>query len=184
MPLTFLTADREFDEAAAGFSPLPHEGQDREQWRRPYRPGPWRVGLAAVLLLLASFVLLSSMVIAMAGSMAGAGGCAVIAAIMIAIAVRLLRMGVWVSQHGLRQIGLMSTVTLSWPQVASIRTRQQPVKLLGLPRTVQGQALVITTARGDVLRTVITDHNSDFLGRGTAFERAADVIEAWAAEHA
>ncbi|MFT2020307.1 hypothetical protein ACMA1D_31435 [Streptomyces sp. 796.1] len=182
MPLTFLTADREFDEAAAGPLPLPYE--DREQWRRPYRPGPWRVGVAAVLLLLASFVLLSATVIALAGSLPGAGVCVAIAAVTILSAVRSLRVGVWVSRHGLRHTGFLSTTTLAWTQVGGVRTRQQPVKLLGLPRTVQGQALVITTAGGDVLRTLVTDHNSDFLGRGPAFERAADAVEAWAAEHA
>ncbi len=181
VPLTILTADREFDDAAAGPPPLPHEG--REQWRRPYRPGPWRVGLAAVFLLLASFVLLSAMVIAMAGSVAGAATCVAIAAVMITGALRLLRMGVWVSQHGLRHTSFLSTSTLRWSQVASVRTRQQPVKLLGLPRTVQGQALVITTTRGAVLRALVTDHNSDFLGRKPAFDRAADAVEAWAAEH-
>lgn len=180
MPLSFLTADREFDEVAAG--PLPYE--DREQWRRPYRPGPWRVGVAAVLLLLAAFVLLSAMVIAMAGSLAGAGACIAVATLMIVVAVRSLRVGVWVSQHGVRHTAFLSTTTLRWSQVASVRTRQQPVKLLGLPRTVQGQALVITTVRGAVLRPLVTDHNSDFLGRRPAFDRAADVIEAWAAEHA
>ncbi|MFE6779328.1 hypothetical protein [Streptomyces sp. NPDC057702] len=182
MPLSILTADREFDEAAAGPLALPHEG--REQWRRPYRPGPWRVGLAAVLLLLASFVLLSAMVIAVAGSVTGAATCVGIAAIVIAGAVRLLRVGVWVSQHGLRHVSFLRTTTLRWSQVASVRTRQQPVKLLGLPRTVQGQALVISTERGSTLRALVTDHNSDFLGRRPAFDRAADAVEAWAAEHA
>ncbi len=48
---------------------------------------------------------------------------------------------------------------------------------------MQGQALVITTTRGAVPRALVTDHNSDFLGRGPAFDRAADAVEAWAAEH-
>ena len=54
MPLPFLTADRVFDEAAEDVA-LPFD--DRDRWRRPYRPGPWRVGAAALILLLASFVL-------------------------------------------------------------------------------------------------------------------------------
>ena len=43
MPLPFLTADRTFE--AASESALPYD--DRDRWRRPYRPGPWRVGVAA-----------------------------------------------------------------------------------------------------------------------------------------
>jgi hypothetical protein len=57
------------------------------------------------------------------------------------------------------------------------------VRWLGLPRTVQGQALVVVRARdGQPLRTLLTDHNADFLARPEAFDRAADVIEGWAAE--
>ena len=45
---------------------------DHDRWRRPYRPGPWRVGAAALLLLLASFVLFAAMIIAFAGALSGA----------------------------------------------------------------------------------------------------------------
>ncbi|TJZ41326.1 hypothetical protein FCH28_37485 [Streptomyces piniterrae] len=183
MPLPFLTADRDldFDRRAAESAPLPHDEPDH--WRRPYRPGPWRVGTAAVFLLLASFVLLSAMIIAMAGSLPGAVVCAVVAVVLIALAVRLLRVGVWVSASGLRQVGLLRTTTEPWSAVASVRTVQQPVRWLGLPRTVQGQAVVVARVQGEPLRVVVTDHNSDFLSRPTAFERAADALEAWAAEY-
>jgi hypothetical protein len=30
---------------------------------------------------------------------------------------------------------------------------------------------------------LLTTHNADFLGRVTAFDRAADSVEAWAEEH-
>ncbi|MGW8552166.1 hypothetical protein [Streptomyces tubercidicus] len=181
MPLPFLTADRDLDTDAAESAALPHDEPDH--WRRPYRPGPWRVGAAAVLLLLASFVLLSAMIIAMAGSLHGAAVCAVVGALMVALAVRLLRVGLWVSAQGLRQVNLLRTATEPWSSVTSVRTRQQPVRWLGLPRTVQGQALIIERTTGEPLRTLVTDHNGDFLSRPEAFERAADVLEAWAAEH-
>ncbi|MGA5565387.1 PH domain-containing protein [Streptomyces platensis] len=181
MPLPFLTADRDLDTGAAETAALPHDEPDH--WRRPYRPGPWRVGAAAVLLLLASFVLLSAMIIAMAGSLPGAAACAAVGALMIALALRLLRVGLWVSAQGLRQVNLLRTATEPWSAIASVRTRQQPVRWLGLPRTVQGQALIIERTQGEPLRTLITDRNADFLSRPEAFERAADVLEAWAAEH-
>ncbi|MFF3547374.1 PH domain-containing protein [Streptomyces platensis] len=181
MPLPFLTADRDLDTVAADTAALPHDEPDH--WRRPYRPGPWRVGAAAVLLLLASFVLLSAMIIAMAGSLPGGAACAAVGALMIALALRLLRVGLWVSTQGLRQVNLLRTATEPWSAIASVRTRQQPVRWLGLPRTVQGQALIIERTQGEPLRTLITDRNGDFLSRPEAFERAADVLEAWAAEH-
>ncbi len=52
----------------------------------------------------------------------------------------------------------------------------------GLPRTVQGQALLLVRESGEPL-PLLTDHNADFLSRPEAFERAADTIEAWADEY-
>ena len=179
MPLPFLTADRAPD--APRDRPLPHAPQDH--WRRPYRPGSWRVGIAALILLLSSYMLMSAMIIAVAGTLSGASATLVIAVLTIAVALRILRIGIWVSPRGLRQVNLLTTSTLRWREVSRVSTVQQPVKWLGLPRTVQGQALLIERRRGGPLRTLLTDHNSDFLGRPEAFDRAADVIEAWAAQH-
>ncbi|MEV1053244.1 hypothetical protein [Streptomyces sp. NPDC049887] len=179
MPLPFLTADRAFD-AADDDVALPFD--DHDLWRRPYRPGPWRVGGAALLLLLASFVLLAAMVIAFAGALSGAAVCIGTAALLICGALRILRMGTWVSRHGLRHVAVVSTTTLPWAKVKTLRTVQQPVRWLGLPRTVQGQALVLVRD-GDEPLTLLTDHNGDFLSRVEAFDRAADTIEAWGAEY-
>lgn len=181
MPLPFLTADRTFE--AADDVALPFE--DRERWRRPYRPGPWRVGVAALWLLLASYVLFAAVIIALTGTVTGAAVVFGIALVIITGALRLLRMGVWVSAHGLRQVGFLLTRTASWEQVVAVRTVQQPVRWLGLPRTVQGQALLLVR-RGraaDDMPVLMTTHNGDFLGRVAAFDRAADAVEAWAAEN-
>ncbi|MEU7062057.1 hypothetical protein [Streptomyces sp. NPDC046197] len=185
MPLPFLTADRAFDTADDVALPF----DDRERWRRPYRPGPWRVGAAALLLLLASFVLFAAVVIALTGALTGVPSSAAIvfgvALAVIAGALRLLRMGVWVSVRGLRQVGFLVSRTTSWGQVVSVRTVQQPVRWLGLPRTVQGQALMLVrrSRPADDLPPLLTTHNADFLGRLEAFDRAADSVEAWAAEY-
>ncbi len=181
MPLPFLTADRAFD--SADDVALPFE--DRDRWRRPYRPGPWRVGVAALWLLLASFVLFAAVITALTGTVTGAGAVFAVALAVIAAALRLLRMGVWVSPHGLRQVGFLVTRTVPWEQVVAVRTAQQPVRWLGLPRTVQGQALLLVR-RGratDDLPVLMTTHNADFLARTEAFDRAADAVEAWAAEN-
>ncbi|MGW7268834.1 hypothetical protein [Streptomyces sp. NPDC054842] len=182
MPLPFLTADRAFDEAADDLA-LPFD--DRDQWRRPYRPGPWRVGAAALVLLLASYVLFAAVIIALTGTMAGAAVCLAGALVVILCALRLLRMGVWVSANGLRRVGFLRTSTAPWEQVGAVRTVQQPVRWLGLPRTVQGQALVL--ARKDRapedLVPLLTSHGADFLARPEAFDRAADAVEVWADEY-
>ncbi|MFD5497877.1 PH domain-containing protein [Streptomyces sp. NPDC001812] len=181
MPLPFLTADRAFD--TADDVALPHD--DRDRWRRPYRPGPWRVGAAAVLLLLASFVLFAAVIIAATAPVSSAGVVFGLALVVIVWALRLLRMGTWVSAQGLRQVSLFSTRTTPWAQVVTVRTVQQPVRWLGLPRTVQGQALLLTR-RGrstETLPPLLTSHNADFLGRDPAFDRAADSVEVWADEY-
>ncbi|KIF67656.1 membrane protein [Streptomyces sp. AcH 505] len=179
MPLPFLTADRAFD-ATGDDVALPFD--DHDHWRRPYRPGPWRVGAAALLLLLASFVLLAAMIIAFTGAMSGAVVCMVLAAVAILAALRMLRMGTWVSRHGVRRVGMLMTTTIAWEQAGAVRTVQQPVRWLGLPRTVQGQALVVVRRRGEPL-PLLTTHNADFLSRAAAFERAADTVEAWGDEY-
>ncbi|MEY2247813.1 hypothetical protein ACN6K9_006216 [Streptomyces sp. SAS_267] len=182
MPLPFLTADRAFDEAAEDVA-LPFD--DRDRWRRPYRPGPWRVGAAALVLLLASYVLVAAVIIAVAGTLPGAVACMAGATAVILCALRLLRMGVWVSARGLRRVGFFVTRTTPWARVVAVRTVQQPVRWLGLPRTVQGQALTLVSADrapGDV-PPLMTTHNADFLARTEAFDRAADVIEVWADEY-
>ncbi|MFR9727469.1 hypothetical protein ACL02R_29530 [Streptomyces sp. MS19] len=180
MPLHFLTADRESDRDAPD-TPLVHSGLDF--WRRPYRLGPWRVAVAAVMLLLAAYILISALVIAMAGPPSGASATVCVALVVIALALRILRIGIWVSPRGLRRVGLLTTRTLRWREVARVSTVQQPVKWLGLPRSVQGQALHIERRRGEPLPTLLTDHSADFLGRSASFDRAADTVEAWAAEH-
>ncbi|KDN74121.1 membrane protein [Streptomyces olindensis] len=181
MPLPFLTADRVFE--AADDVPLPYD--DRDRWRRPYRPGPWRVAAAALALLLASFVLFAAVIIAATAEPASAGLVFTLALLVIVAALRLLRMGVWVSARGLRHVGFLTTRTAPWEQVISVRTVQQPVRWLGLPRTVQGQALLLARQGrpADGLPPLLTTHNADFLGRTEAFDRAADSVEAWAEEY-
>ncbi|WP_129842784.1 hypothetical protein [Streptomyces sp. RFCAC02] len=180
MPLHFLTAERAPD-AGTPDVPLVNSGQDH--WRRPYRLGPWRVAIAAMTLLIAAYMLISALIIGLAGSPDGALTTVACAVVVIAFALRLLRVGIWVSPRGLRRVGLVSTRTLRWREIDGVRTVQQPVQWLGLPRSVQGQALEISVRKREPLRTLLTDHSADFLGRRGSFDRAADVIEAWAAEH-
>ncbi|WP_069773755.1 hypothetical protein [Streptomyces sp. LUP30] len=180
MPLPFLTADRAFE--AADDVALPFD--DRDRWRRPYRPGPWRVGAAALALLLASYVLFAAVIIALTGSVSEAGtvfGCSLA---VIGAALRLLRVGVWVSDRGLRHVSFLRTRTLPWERVLAVRTVQQPVRWLGLPRTVQGEALtVVRRERPAEAAPLLTTHGADFLARPEAFDRAADAVEAWASEN-
>lgn len=177
MPLTFLAAGHSHDEQRAA-AVLPHDAPD--QWVRPYRPGPYRVAGAAMLLMLSSYLLFAALVVGLSGELTGAGITLAGAAVVIGFTLRVLRVGIWVSDQGVRQVSLLRTVTVPWEQTASVRTSQQPVRWLGLPRTLQGQAVLVTRADGQVLRPLLTSHNADFLGRGEAFDMAADRVEDWA----
>jgi hypothetical protein len=179
VPLPFLTTDGAHDELP------PHPEALRaqragERWRRPYALGPHRVATAAVLLVLTTYLLVAGMVVELAGN---GTRCAVLlglAVLVVATALRLLRVGVWVSGDGLRLVTLFRTTTLPWDAVGAVRTAQQPVRWLSLPRTVQGQALVIHRADGSELPTLLTDRSPDFFGRTEPFDIAADTIEDWA----
>ncbi|MCP3758689.1 PH domain-containing protein [Streptomyces sp. TBY4] len=180
MPLPFLTADGAFDAHDNGET-LPYEDPDR--WRRPYRPGPWRVAIASLLLLLGSFMLFATVIIVAAGTWTGALGGLLASLAVVGSALRLLRTGVWVSPKGLRVAGFFTTRSIPWNQVGEVRTVQQPVRWLGLPRTVQGQALTVAARGGAELPVLLTDHSADFLSRTEAFDRAADSVGAWADEY-
>ncbi|MDX3524588.1 hypothetical protein [Streptomyces scabiei] len=181
MPLPFLTADRALDQAVDEALPF----EDRDRWRRPYRPGPWRVGAAALLLLLTSYMLVATVIITVAETPQAGAICFGAALLVVACALRLLRVGIWVSARGVRQVGFFRTRTASWEPNVSVRTVQQPVRWLGLPRSVQGQALLLvrTDRVQEYVTPLMTTHNADFLARTEAFDRAADKIVAWAAEH-
>jgi len=179
-PYQSLTALAPESAEHTGGRPLPHAARDG--WMRPYRPGPWRVAAAALALMLAAYLMFAALIMVAAGSVQGAGACLGFAVLVIACTLRLLRMGVWISGKGLRQVGFFVTVTLPWRQVGRVHTAQQPVKVLGLPRTVMGQALLISRRGGQMLRPLMTDHNADFLGRVEAFDIAADALEGWATE--
>jgi hypothetical protein len=177
--LPYRSAAVNDDEYGAGVV-LPAAVHDR--WMRPYRPGPWRVAVSALVFMLASYLLFAALIMALAGKASNGGMVVLVALLMIFAALRLLRVGVWLSGKGLRQVGYFVTVTVPWAKVGTVRTAQQPVRVLGLPLSLQGQALVITRRGGKQLKPLLTDHNSDFLGRVEAFDIAADAIEGWAAE--
>lgn len=151
-------------------------GAALRRWRRPYPIGPYRVGLSASLLVLVTYLLIAAGVEALAGDRPGALGMLGATAVLTAVALRLLRVGVWVGGGGVRTVGLLRTSTVSWDRIASVRTAQQPVRWLSLPRTVQGQALEVRRTDGEVLPVLLTDRGPDFLGRADRFALAAEAI--------
>jgi hypothetical protein len=180
VPLPFLTTEGAHEE----HPPQPDAVRARragERWHRPYAVGPHRVATAAVLLVLTTYLLIASLVVDLAGNGARSVVLLCAAVLVTATALRLLRVGVWVSGDGLRVVTLMWTTTLGWDEIGSVRTAQQPVRWLAMPRTVQGQALLIHRVDGSEVPVVLTDRSPDFFGHTERFDVAADTIEDWAA---
>ncbi len=179
MSLPFLTTDRVHEDGPPGplaDRPVPPGGR----WRRPYGIGPGRVGAAALLLVLTAYLLISALVVELAGTGSRAAVLLVAAVLVTGLALRLLRVGLWVSGDGLRTVSLLRTRTLPWDRVGAVRTVQQPVRWLSLPRTVQGQALLVRAEPGGEMPTLLTDRSPDFLGRPEAFDVAASAVADWA----
>ena len=145
MPLPFLTADRAFDTSATTSR---CRSTTTISGGVPTGRGPGGSARRRSLLLLASFVLLAAMIIAAAGALSAA---------------RASRLGTGRARHPGRPAaaargrlgeparaaprGLLLDHTVPWDDGdVAVRTVQQPVRWLGLPRTVQGQALVLVTA--------------------------------------
>ncbi|MEV4435051.1 hypothetical protein [Streptomyces sp. NPDC049555] len=181
MPLSNLAAA---ESAAQEARPSAPEDlyEDRRRWRRPYQPGPLRVGGAALLLLPAAGLMLATLITALAGALIVAAVCLVLATVLVMLAVRLVRAGIWVGAEGLRQQRLLSGTTLPWAEVGDIRVVPQPVRRLGVLGTVEGQALVVHRAQGEPLPVLVADQGTDFLGRPQAFTTAVAATRAWVTE--
>ncbi|GHF74613.1 membrane protein [Streptomyces mashuensis] len=165
MPLPLKTAASLPDEAL-----VPYDSRDR--WRRPYRPGPVRVGGAALLLLPGGAGLCAAVIAALAALWVVAAVCAVLAAVLIAVAVRWVRAGIRVGPRGLRQTGVLRGRTVPWERVAG-------VAVVPVPR---GRGIEVRLAGGGALPVLVTDHGPDFARRPMAFAAAVAGLERWVAE--
>ncbi|GAA4948153.1 membrane protein [Streptomyces heliomycini] len=182
VPLSFLTADRAFD--TADDVALPYDDRDAGG-AVPSRAVAG--GAAALLLLLASFVLFAAVIIATTAT----------------ADVRRDGLRRRTGRRGRRAATAAHGRVGELPRAAPCGLRDHPYDGpgsrsspcarcssrcagWGLPRTGAGQALVIAR-RGRSAESpapLLTSHNADFLGRDKlAFDRAADTVEAWAAEY-
>lgn len=159
----------------------------QRRWIRPYRPGPFRVALALALLAATAFVTLSGFIttltlptrperllsgvvtLAMAGS-------------LTVVAARVLSVGVWVNDFGIRILGLAHRRQLRWPEVADVRRVPGPARVLGTPLRRGGETVWLVLQDGSDLETPLTDVGPDFLGRAEAYDMAAGAVERWFSE--
>lgn len=156
----------------------------QDVWVRAYRPGPWRVALLIAAAGLGSYLALVAVVsLGTAGSPSRTAVVAAGAAVALGgwawLIVRVLRVGLWVSDDGLREIRIGHAVTWPWADVHAVGLQPQPVRLLGLGPSRAGHAVTVETSDAEH-PTVLTSLSPDFLGRAEAFDIAVSAVHNWA----
>jgi hypothetical protein len=146
-------------------------------WIRPYRPGPIRVAISLIGVLLTtapSFLaigalfgtgpLLDRLVVGTAFGLITAG-------LMIAIT-RFFAVGVYVNDAGVRILTLRTVAVFPWRLVTDVSTT-------GDPAAGDGNRVVITVRDVGPLATPVHRRSPDFLGRPETFAMASLAIERW-----
>lgn len=159
-----------------------------DRWRRVARPGPLRVAVIVACVLGCAYLLLLALVLVpvATGSVAAAApvGVALLGAVALAaLALRNLRIGVWVCDRGVRDVRLLSVATLTWSRLAALEVAQRSVRFGGVLPARRALAVVFIPDDGKPNVTVVTAVSPDFLGRPEAFDMAVDAIERWCRDH-
>lgn len=132
------------------------------------------IGCTAILITVVPAVVLALL--------AAPGAAAVIVTLVVAIpAVSLLARawvaGTYVSDRGIKVSTVLATQAVPWTQATAVE-REPGSRLLGLPVTVAGERVVVTTPIGTV-RTHVETASSDLWLRPDAYEAARDRLTTW-----
>jgi hypothetical protein len=146
-------------------------------WIRPYRPGPVRIAISlvgvlittppsllAVSALFSAGPVLDRLIVATAFGLITAG-------LMIAVT-RFFAVGVYVNDAGVRIMTLRTVAVFPWRLVTDVSTT-------GSPATGDGSRVIITVRDVGPISTPVHRHSPDFLGRPESFAMASLAIERW-----
>ena len=103
----------------------------------------------------------------------------VVAGSLTVCCARLMSVGVWVNDFGVRILGLVRNEEIDWKRVTDVRRVQGPARLLGSPVRRTGDTVWIVLADGSDRETPLTDAGPDFLARAEAYDMAAGAVERW-----
>lgn len=154
------------------------------RWIRPYRPGPLRVAATLLIAVFAIFTSFSGFLGAL-GAVTFAQGVfftavtLMVAGSLVVLASRLLSVGVWVNDRGVRVLGLVRRHEHPWSAVADVRRVPGRARVLGTPLRSSGTTVFLVLKDGSDLETPLTDVNADFAARAEAFDMAAGAVERW-----
>jgi hypothetical protein len=145
------------------------------RWRRPYSPGPGRwIVVAWELLGLAMFGWSTQQLIRPDVALSPAGVALLVLALFtvwVVFAYRILHMGVYVSDRGVRVFRLLGSQTMPWSEVDRIIVRDTRYTI-GPVRVAGGMSVQIDPHRGAPVETTLWADGIDFAFRRHAFHAA------------
>ena len=157
----------------------------QSRWVRPYRPGPVRVLAAGVLGSFAVFTGFAGFLAMLAEPVAWARVVDLLVTVVIAGSLtvccsRLMSVGVWVNDFGVRILGLVHNEEI---ELAGRRRRQArgraPRGCSAARSGALGDTVWIVLVDGSDRETPLTDAGPDFLARAEAYDMAAGAVERW-----
>ena len=154
------------------------------RWVRPYRPGPARVLLTFLIGAVTVFTGFVGFLSVLAeptpwARLANLAITVVVSGSLAALGSRVLSVGVWVNDFGVRILGLVHSEELAWPKVADVRRVRAPARFLGSPLRRGGDTVWLVLVDGTDRETPLSDVGPDFLGRAEAYDMAAGAVERW-----
>ena len=142
-----------------------------ETWERPYTPGSGRwlvIGWEVPALAMLAWATVRQF--DLTGHAVQAVVCAV-AVIWALGAYRILQMGAYVGESGLRVTGLFRSRTLTWPEIAHVRLHKATHRV-GPWSIDSGMTVVIERRDGSTVNTELWAQGIDFHSRPGAFRAA------------
>jgi hypothetical protein len=164
------------------------EAYRQTRWVRPYRPGPFRLAVCLMIVVVLLFATMVSMIAAYGSAsvlelgLRGVIAAAVYGGLVWAV-FRAYLSGVWVTDESVRVVRPLSTRAWPWRDIADVRSVPGSTRLLGTPVRVDGHAVVLVLSDGSDVETPLSDRSGDFLGRSEAYDMAATAIEGWLEQH-
>ena len=140
----------------------------RQNWTRPYRPGPGRwliIAWEAAALAMLAWATIRQF--ELTGHGVTLVGCA-LAALWVVGAHRILQMGAYVGATGLRIHGLLRSQTTHWQDVAHVRLHRASHRL-GPWEIETGTTVVLERHDGSTLNTELWSQGVDFHARPSLF---------------
>jgi hypothetical protein len=139
-----------------------------ETWERPYRPGPGRwLVIAWEAIALALFAWATIRQFDLTGHGVKLTACT-LAAVWVIGAHRIIQMGAYVGDHGLRIHGLLRSRTMRWPDIAHVRLHKATHRV-GRWEIESGMTVLIERRDGRLVNTELWAQGIDFHSRPKLF---------------